>query len=411
MNPKLTVCLFLAGLLLLPTMTIAEDGTGTTAPAPAAAEDKASPEEVANTDPRRGEAPVPAENGWNGFLILDNEGVGVWSVASYQVFPQFGCPEVVGIDDRGRCHVMAGYSGRWMKNTVVDDGAWLGGLAHGDVDPRIPGSELYTGGVMGHLWQVITHRHDRLEPRLLHFFPGLELQTIVAGDFDASHKGSELLVFTNPPAVYLVTPDGPHGAFNVRKLADLPGLVRSAVVLPPDVPGGVQQVACASRDGALRLLGLDGGAPHWTTVHAGEMGVGRVARWTPIPGSLVLYSTLDDGRILRHEQPTGQKWKTETIFLGPQGPRGIASGRFHPDPTVESVAIFGYAKKVQLLTRGEGGWTAETIYTDADKGHWIAVAEVDGRNATDELICSGFGGRIVLLTRPVGYGRSEPSDD
>jgi len=29
------------------------------------------------------------------------------------------------------------------------DGKWLGGLCHGDVDPRIAGAELYTGGQNG----------------------------------------------------------------------------------------------------------------------------------------------------------------------------------------------------------------------------------------------------------------------
>ena len=63
--------------------------------------------------------------------------------------------------------------------------------------------------------------------------------------------------------------------------------------------------------------------------------------------------------------------------------------------------------KVQLLTRGEGGWTVETIFTDREKGHWLAAGELDGRNATDELVCCGFGGRIVMLFRPPGHGRAE----
>ena len=45
----------------------------------------------------------------------------------------------------------------------------------------------------------------------------------------------------------------------------------------------------------------------------------------------------------------------------------------------------------------------------ASKGHWLGVAEVDGRNATRELIASGYGSRIVLLSRPPGYGRTQPS--
>ena len=63
-------------------------------------------------------------------------------------------------------------------------------------------------------------------------------------------------------------------------------------------------------------------------------------------------------------------------------------------------AIFGYSGKVELLTRVGDRFTAETLFVDRDKGHWLARAELDGRNETDELLLSGYGSRIVLLTRP-----------
>ena len=73
--------------------------------------------------------------------------------------------------------------------------------------------------------------------------------------------------------------------------------------------------------------------------------------------------------------------------------------------------MFGYSGKVQLLSRKDGPWKVETLFQDSDKGHWLAVAEVDGRNGTRELISSGYSGRIVLLSRPPGYGRSEACEE
>jgi len=96
-------------------------------------------------------------------------------------------------------------------------------------------------------------------------------------------------------------------------------------------------------------------------------------------------------------------WSSELIYAGPQGPRGIAVGRFHEDPDLESVAVFGYSARVELLTRGPAGWELETLFVDRDKGHWLTVAELDGRNGTDELVLSGYGARVVLLARPPGY--------
>ena len=71
------------------------------------------------------------------------------------------------------------------------------------------------------------------------------------------------------------------------------------------------------------------------------------------------------------------------------------------------MAIFGYSRKVELLTRAPDGWQTELIFEDLDKGHWLATAELDGRNGTREIITSGYSGRVVMLSRPPGFGRTE----
>jgi hypothetical protein len=60
---------------------------------------------------------------------------------------------------------------------------------------------------------------------------------------------------------------------------------------------------------------------------------------------------------------------------------------------------------VELLSRRADGWHIETIFHDIDKGHWLALAELDGRNNTREIVATGYGGRIFYLSRPPGYGR------
>lgn len=199
-----------------------------------------------------------------------------------------------------------------------------------------------------------------------------------------------------------MTPTGPDGKWETTHLQDLPGRVRNAI------PFG-DAIATVSRTGRLALLRITEKGLQWETVYQAKMGMGRIAHDPARPN--VLYTTHDDGRILRHERTT-QGWRTESIYLGPEGPRGIAAGRFHADPEVETVAVFGYSGKVQLLSCKESPkWEVETLFEDSDKGHWLAAAEVDGRNATRELISSGYSGRIVLLSRPAGYGRSEACDE
>ena len=145
-------------------------------------------------------------------------------------------------------------------------------------------------------------------------------------------------------------------------------------------------------------------------VHRESCGVGRIDVRPPELGpERVLYTVTDDGRALRHERGPDGRWRTETILVGPLGARGVAAGRFDADPTRETVAVFGYSGEVVLATRGSEGWSARTIFVDRDKGHWLAAAELDGRNGTRELLASGYGGRIVLLARPPGYGLAEPA--
>ncbi len=352
-------------------------------------------------DPRQREVPLPtASPSWRAALLLDNGETGIWTVKPFQVFRQYACPEVVGLDDLGRCHVMISYSGKWTPSTVIDDGAWLGGLAHGDIDPRLDGAELYTGGKSGNLYQVVAWPHGVLDYRLIAHLPGKEIHTIVAGELDPRAVGRELLVFTRPGGLYRVSPGGPDGTFVTELLEVLPGRVRDAVLLPPSSGAG-QRIATVSRAGRLQLLTVGPDGPQWQTVYQAPMGMGRIALRPEAMGEqLVLYSTHDDGRILRHREVSSGGFETEVIYRGPQGPRGVVAGRFGVDPGQETVAIFGYSKRVELLTRRDGGWQVETLFVDRDKGHWLASAELDGRNDSDELLLSGYGGRIVMLLRP-----------
>jgi hypothetical protein len=131
-----------------------------------------------------------------------------------------------------------------------------------------------------------------------------------------------------------------------------------------------------------------------------DCGLGRIAMAKGGPG--VFYLTRDDGVVLRAQIGPDGVVAREAIFAGNQGLRGITSGRFFADGR-EAVAVYGYDQTVYLISRAGGEWQVETVFTSAQRGHWLAVGELDGRNGTDELIATGFDGDIVLLARPPGY--------
>jgi hypothetical protein len=359
------------------------------------------------TDPKDGEVVLPASGGWHASLVLDNGTTGIWTVGAYPLWESTAPLEVLGLDDKGVLQVLAPYSGRWTPFRTLSDGKWLGGLAHADVDPRVLGKEVYTGSQNGNVWQVVPHGHGPVfDTRLLAHLPGFEVHTIVAGDLDPDVAGSEVLVFTRPGRLFQATPTGEHGSFEVKDLGEVPGRVRDAILLP--LREGVRgtEIACVGHAGRLEVLRVVGGVPSFETAYEGDSGVGRVAmKEGSTAASLVLYTTRDDGIVMRHARDASGRFSTETIYLGSQGPRGVAAGPFDADPTVETVAVFGYSKWVELLRRGPSGWTVERVFEDRDKGHWLASAELDGRNGTREILACGYGGRIVLLSRPPGYGR------
>lgn len=370
------------------------------APAPAGAPAPDAPP-VAK-DPRDGDVALPAGAGWNASLVLDNGGVGVWTVRSWKVLDPLGCDEIIGLDDKGRCHVLTSYSGKWTPITCLRDGKWLGGVAQADVDPAVPGHELYVGGEKGNLYQIVAHPEGVLDERLVASLPGQAINILLAGDLVPSNPGSEVLAFTWPDGLYVLAP-GKGGRFEVRLHDKTVERVRDALVLPAG-GDGPPEIVTVSRNGHVSLLRFGPGGAEWSRIHEVGMGMGRVSLRRG-PGPVVFYTCTDDGRVLRHERQPDRSFATETIYLGPQGGRGVAAGRFDADPATETVAVFGYAGRVELLSRRPGArWTVATVFHDREKGHWLSAAEVDGRNATDELVCSGFGGRIVLLSRPPGMG-------
>lgn len=387
-------------VLLVPTLVgglaacraASEHGSGSTAVSPG------------TPDASKTQIVLSEKAGWRADLVHDQGDVGIWTIKSFDFFPQYGTPELVGLDDKGRCHVYTSYSGKWTPITTIADGAWLGGLDVGDVDPRVPGRELYTGGKSGNVFEVVPYPDGGVDNRRIANLGRREVHTLVVADVLASRAGDELVAFTSPGGLYVLAPrrDGIDGFENLVA-TDLPGRVRDAIVLPR-ASGAPTEIATVSRAGALELLRFEGDSPRWTTIHALEQGRGRIAlRPSSAGANTVLYTTADDGTVWRHER-SGSDWDNARIYSGPQGLRGIAAGRFATDAKEETVVVFGYGARVELLTLRGGKWTVETIFEDRDKGHWITACEVDGRNATDEIALSGYGARVVLLSRPSGYG-------
>jgi hypothetical protein len=357
--------------------------------------------------PSEGEVPVPTAPDWRGTLIYNGD-AGVWYLQVAKVIAVYGHNEVIATDDKGRVLVLTVYSGKWSESWTAPDGQWLAPTTPADVDPRIPGEELYAAGKSGNVHQLtlqpLPFGKFELQSVEIGHAPGEEFHAVLAADVDSKRAGCELLAFGITGAVYQLTAADKAGAFRMQKLGEVVGRVRDTVVLR-DPRTGEAAILAVSRSGDLLSLSVDNGVLRSEVLAHETSGLGRLAVRPARDGeATVLYATRDDGVLLRYQKGADGRVAREVVFAGEQGLRGVAAGRFHEDGR-EAVAVYGYGRAVHLITRGPaGGWQAEVLWQSLQQGHWLAVGELDGRNTTDELVCSGFDGQVVLLARPPGYG-------
>src|SRR5690606_14226605 len=299
-------------------------------------------------------------------------------------------PEVIVADDQGRVHVLTVYSGAWTARSVQPDGQWLALAPPADVDPRVPGAEVYVAGKAGNVHRIwvapLPYGKFELRSVEIGHAAGEEFHAILAGDLVPHRPGDEAWAFAISGRVFELVPHGDDAGFTMTEIARLPGRVRDALLLG-------DRVLAVSRSGHLHeLRATEAGLTDTVILHEAS-GLGRITRRprTAPQQPEVVYVTRDDGVLLRLEEVGAGEWRREVVFVGSQGPRGVAAGRFHADPAVESVAVYGYGKRVQLVSRaGSAPWKVETIYAGPDQGHWLVAGELDGRNATDELIAAGL---------------------
>lgn len=326
-------------------------------------------------------AALPAAPGWQAHTIHRADG-GVWYAHVDKVVPDYGQNEVIAADDKGRLLLLSVYSAQWTAHSCTPDGLWLAPSRAADVDPRVPGREVYAAGRAGSIHRITMRPQPfakfTLESVEIGHAAGEEFHTVLAADLLPAAPGDELLAFAITGAVYRLAAEGPDRAFAMTKVATVPGRVRDAVVLAAGKVGESPTLLGVSRSGDLLAMTLGAtGLAHRVLLHE-DSGLGRIAASPTVPG--VVYATRDDGLLVRVQLSADGTVVREPMLATEQGLRGVAAGRFFADGR-EAVAVYGYGKSVQLVHRtAAGAFTVETIFAGEQKGHWLAVGELDGRN-------------------------------
>lgn len=357
-------------------------------------------------------ATAPSGGGWTATQLWQGT-ASVQRVAIGDADPAQPGLEVVGVDEAGAVIVGWPQASPPTSREVARHGGRLTGLAVADLDPDVPGSEIYVGGYReadqgGAVVQVVltpqgarqrvvydgphfVHAVARLEPA-----PGSTTPRLLVTDYDG--------------AAFVATPaagDGPWPAVEVYREPAETGAedrkVKDAAVLR-GAPGGVASGL---------FLALKGGRGVWVDpdrpgsgrlVHEEPGGMGRVA--ADEQGGVYLCGYA--GRVVRLSR-AGEGFSAAVLFtetVGGGGLRGIGLGRLPlPAGGRAELAIYGYSKVCRLLAPAGSALNGPVVYEDVERGHGLAVGDVVPGNDADEVVLGGYAKRITVLVHRAAGAR------
>lgn len=320
--------------------------------------------------------------------------------------------QVVGVDDAGRVILVRFDGAKATATELFKHGVRLIGLAIADVDPAVPGEEIYAGG-------FLTPGTGEEKGK-----GGVVFQVVVGAD------GAKVREVWRGGATQFVhaigvAPAGPRGRPAGLVIADYAGIVSflapaaapapwTATTLheePADV--GVEdrkakevQVLATTKAGAVRALVLmKGGRAVLVDVDAPRTGrvvleeAGGLSRACD-DGAGGAYVCGYEGRVVRLVAD-GDALKPEVVYTDPaKGLRGVARGTFPcPSGAQGTLAVYGYAQVCRVLVPGTEV-RAIDVFRDTANGHGLVAAELVAGNGGDELVVASYSNRIVVLTPP-----------
>jgi len=109
--------------------------------------------------------------------------------------------------DGGKVTLTGLQEGRWQAEFLGRDTAKIRGVVLDDVDPRVPGAEVYACGYSGKVTQFVRTTNDYWESRVMHA-EERPLHHLLAGEFDSEHDGLELLTCGHGGRLIAVYPGG-----------------------------------------------------------------------------------------------------------------------------------------------------------------------------------------------------------
>jgi len=324
--------------------------------------------------------------------------------------------QVVGVDQAGHV-VLAGYDGVTPRSRVIyDHGAELTGLAIDDVDPAVPGQEVYVGGYEsgdgregkgGAVMQVVVGPSGATTRKV--FVPGNYVHSIAVAPPAAPGAPRRLVVSTYAGEVFVVTPAAGDGLWPSQVVYRDPPIGNLVPKDPRPRIKDVAMLADPSGRPAYELIAVSAGG---SAVYADldRPGItrdlineeGGFARITAVPDGSA-YACAYWGGVFHFVRDGAGGFRADVLTRDGKdsGLRGIVLGRF-PLPAdagggVAEMAIFGYHALVRMLVPRNGTYDMVTVFKDVERGHSLVAADMVPGNDADELVVTGYSKRLTLL--------------
>lgn len=298
------------------------------------------------------------------------------------------------------------------------NGAGLTGLAIADVDPSMPGEEIYAGGYLpgwegaergGGVYQIVVTRSSGARAHVRQVYSGdAYVHSIERVAAQRDGDPVRLLISTYGGEIRSLTPSSGDAPWDNRLLFALPrsddpesNHAKDAAFLKSAAGRPAHEVLIAYRSGRLLFLDLD--RPDLArAIHEEPGGLARVTA-DANGGAYVIGYT---GRVLHfHRDGDGFRYDAIDDEGVDSGLRGIVRGRFPtPHGGVAHLALYGYHKQCRVLNPKCVGLVADytqmdvdTIYVDAERGHALEAADIVSGNDADELLLGGASKQVTLL--------------
>lgn len=325
--------------------------------------------------------------------------------------PDAGDPnlQAVSVDQAGDVALMHFRGSEVSSQVIYSNTSELTGLSISDLDPAVPGEEIYVGGYSGgtgmegtggQVLQLVLQPGSKGKARVRQIFSGpVYIHSVERVEPQAAGEGPKLLVSTYDGSIHLLTPTA-SGPWDDRVLHTEPPSDDPDAVKIKDVgflrdPSGraPHEALVAFKTGRLLQIDID----HPGDAHYILDEPGGLSRITPDPDGGA-YVTGYFGRLM-HWVPGANGLEMTVIDQEgvDSGLRGVVLGDFPVDGTVAHKVVFGFHKLCRALVPRLGVLDPVTLYVDIDRGHTIEAADLVPGNGADELLLGGYSLRVTML--------------